>query len=110
MGSGPLTRKKTPGQEGKEDSKKRSKAPETSGKRGSDTVANDPDCGAVAGRVVTGLPLRTCVNPVPSPSILKVETERGKAMASTDDAIGDVVHVVVVMGASVSCVLSRMVY
>ena len=100
MGSGPLVNKKNRGGEGKNiASAGEKKPPATSGVRGSKPVANDPESGTVvAGRVVTGLPLRICTAPPPS----RIQQQQKTAMAGKDEAIGDVVHIVVVFGASVS--------
>jgi len=101
MGSGPLVRRREStsisnnSRGGKEAVVKKKKTPLTSGVKGSNSVANDPDCGAVEGRVISGLPIRVCNNCSPSPGKEKLDV----VMAGKGE---DTVHTVIVMGASVS--------
>lgn len=94
MGAGPLARQKNSEQ-------RKGKQPVgTSAQKGSKVVVSDPELisysnGAVAGRVVTGLPLRTGAATSKSPQ------QQSSAMAGKDDVFGEVVHTIIVMGASV---------
>ena len=109
MGSGPLLRLKdssgtnsTGSRVGSKEAGRGKKPPSTSGVKGSKPVANDPDdCGAVEGRVISGLPIRVCNNS-PSPGKPQVVEKQDVAMAGKGE---DAVATVVVMGASVSLYL-----